>query len=82
MGSEDKIRSYANWQAKLKSNKWIGDIAIWYMRSHFSGGTDMILHMWTLSASHLVTTGNILFKGNRYFCFCLVTSFLTTVLLL
>ena len=63
MGSENKIRSDVNWQAKLKSNKWIGDRAIWYMRSYFSGGTGMILHMWTLSASHLVITGNILFKG-------------------
>ena len=61
MCSENKIRSYDNWQAKLKSNKWIGDRAIWYMRSHFSD-TGMILHMWTLSAGHLVATGNILFK--------------------
>ena len=47
----------------LKSNKLIGDRAVWYMRSHFSS-TGMILHnVDKLSASHLVTTANILFKG-------------------
>ena len=51
-------------ESLLKSNKLIGDRAVWYnMRSHFSS-TGMILHnVDKLSASHLVTTANIILKG-------------------